>query len=183
MGFLTKFKATSIKNFFSTTFKRNNGVAQLASIDQLNTLIDFVNEQASTDLFTISVTHPIGLPVTYAVTAGACVSGSGSCPTCLVTPCAYKPASSVTIIETSPGTYEFTVSPGIGGGGNSTAKNSYMIIPNFDTVGVAATVAQTAPFVFVVKTYMMATGVVTTNLFKNTIVEIKIISSDPNKCC
>ena len=43
MALLNYFTATQAKNFFSTVFDRKSGVAQLASIKQLNTLVDKIN--------------------------------------------------------------------------------------------------------------------------------------------
>lgn len=56
MSAISKFTATRVKNFFSTAFKRINGVSQFATLDDLNGLVDTVNTIAANQSYSFT-TH------------------------------------------------------------------------------------------------------------------------------
>jgi hypothetical protein len=57
MELLSLFTATKAKNFFATAFDRANGVAQLATIKQLNTILEAVNNNTPSYVYDILLTQ------------------------------------------------------------------------------------------------------------------------------
>lgn len=152
----------------------------LATINDINNIVDQINITiGSKESTVITVTQPLpGGVILNGELACTCISGSGSCPSCCVKPCAYKCKSAVSIIETGPGIYDFVVTPNP----NTTYYGAYLTIGNLSIINTGVTVEQTAPYTFRVVTYDIVTGVAVSGIFKNTIVEATLLVTNPDIC-
>jgi len=88
MGMLSKITATLAKNFFATPFQRANGVAALARINDINTMVDAVNTLANNstrrmtyDFFVTSTPDAGGQLIVSRVNGGDVKVCQNLCPT------------------------------------------------------------------------------------------------------
>lgn len=137
-----------------------------AKISDINAFGDFLRRTSifEADRYTVFVTQTGGVVTpTLSVLGCSCVSGSGSCPTCLVTPCAYTCKSAIsTFTQTGTGTYSLVLNP--------TQYDPFneidVQIGNLPVVGWV-TVTKTDTYTFQIKTYNSA-GTLASNLFNRT---------------
>ena len=161
---------------FSGGYKGDN---RLSTINDINNIVDQINLFSARESTVITVTQPLpGGPILNGELACNCESGTGSCPSCCVKPCAYKCKSNVSILETGPGIYDFvvTVNP------NTTYYGAYLTVGNLSVINTGVTVEQTAPYTFRVVIYDNVTGIATSGIFKNTIVEVVLLVTNPAIC-
>jgi hypothetical protein len=153
---------------------RGQGDNALATIKQLNDIINALNLNSTTsrELLVLSATHPIGQPLSISTVACNCVSGSGNCPSCLVTPCAYKCGSSATLVETLPGIYDLVITPNP----EITYYDSYILTGALG-IGFSIAVDKITPYHYSITTYANATGVITTQKLNKTPIEIVLLQS------
>lgn len=183
---LSYFRATEVKNFFSTQFKRLNGVAQLANIDQLNTLVDAINALNSNReiSFVYRITETLGVAnLTLAKMSGAgVVNSSCTCAYCsgtenpacsgctgVNTSSFYKCSStSAALTRTAPGVYELTLAP------DFTYNDIVVKFGNIGFTGAIINVVRTSNVLYTIRVTNAATGVAIDGELTNTPLEITI---------
>lgn len=150
-----------------------NGTNQLATVADVNSVVDSINKSnsATYNFSSLVVSNPFGLPMTVVANGGACVSGGTGCWSCLNT-CQYKDyVKATTFTETAPGVFRLVLDITTPVGGTPISKTSVRV-NNFAAVNVAAAVNQVSPGVWDITTYDTTTGVAGANLFSNTFIDI-----------
>lgn len=148
-----------------------NGTNQIATISDINNTVDSYNKSnaATYNFSTIIVSNPVTLAAS--ANGGACVSGGTGCWSCLNT-CQYKDYVKVTsLTETAPGVFRLILDVTTPPGATPITEVSVRI-PNMPTINAGVAITKVSLGVWDITTYDNTTGIVTSNLFNNTAIDV-----------